>query len=56
MDHEDNAMPYDLEPVHEESARREKLAQLPVFTGWSQSTTDIQTMITSKISGLKKQE
>ena len=35
---------------------REQLTQRPTFTGWSQSQTDIQTMITDNISGLRKQK
>ncbi|XP_053390338.1 E3 ubiquitin-protein ligase rnf213-alpha-like, partial [Mercenaria mercenaria] len=56
MDHEniemsddhDQPLPETFEPM------REQLTQRPTFSGWSQSQTDIQTMITANITGLGK--
>ena len=57
MDHdEDSKMSEEVDESHiENQPIREQLTQRPTFTGWSQSQTDIQTMITANISGLRKQ-
>lgn len=56
MDHEDNAVSDDSETTPMLETKSEKPAQGPIFTGWSQSTKDIQTIIAANISGLQKQE
>ncbi|XP_053396351.1 E3 ubiquitin-protein ligase RNF213-like isoform X8 [Mercenaria mercenaria] len=50
-DEHDQSLPETLEPL------REQLTQRPIFSGWSQSQTDIQTMITANIhvTGFGKQ-
>ncbi|XP_053390335.1 E3 ubiquitin-protein ligase rnf213-alpha-like, partial [Mercenaria mercenaria] len=58
MDHDDIVMSDDHDRTETENIEPvdEKLTQRPTFSGWSQSQTDIQTMITTNISGLKKQK
>jgi hypothetical protein len=58
MDHdEDSNMSDDVEqPQVENQPMREQVTSRPIFTGWSQSQTDIQTMILKNISGLRKQK
>ncbi|XP_053396009.1 E3 ubiquitin-protein ligase rnf213-alpha-like [Mercenaria mercenaria] len=57
MDHEeDNVTSDDFDqPEVENEPMRDQLTQRPIFSGWSQSQTDIQTMITANITGLRKQ-
>ncbi|XP_060561077.1 E3 ubiquitin-protein ligase RNF213-like, partial [Ruditapes philippinarum] len=57
MDHdEDSNMSDDVEqPQIDNQPMREQVTPRPIFTGWSQSQTDIQTMILTNISGLRKQ-
>ncbi|XP_053396335.1 E3 ubiquitin-protein ligase rnf213-alpha-like isoform X2 [Mercenaria mercenaria] len=52
MDHEEDNF---YQPQVENEPVIEQFTQRPTFSGWSQSQTDIQTMITANISGLKKQ-
>ncbi|XP_060597648.1 E3 ubiquitin-protein ligase rnf213-alpha-like, partial [Ruditapes philippinarum] len=58
MDHEEtDTSEDDDQPMQEKNKPvRKHLSQRPTFTGWSQSKTDIQSMITTNISGLGKQK
>ncbi|XP_053396010.1 E3 ubiquitin-protein ligase rnf213-alpha-like [Mercenaria mercenaria] len=57
MDHEEDTVASDDfdRPQNENEPMREQLTQRPTFSGWSKSQTNIQTMITANISGLRKQ-
>ena len=56
MDHAESDMSEDDDQPEQERNQpmREQLTMKPAFTTWSQSQTDIQTMITANISGLEK--
>ncbi|XP_060586365.1 E3 ubiquitin-protein ligase rnf213-alpha-like [Ruditapes philippinarum] len=57
MDHDEDLYMSDYveQPQVDNQPMREQVTPRPIFTGWSQSQTDIQTMILTNISGLRKQ-
>lgn len=56
MDHEEDAASPDMNKHELQNEQtRERVSQKAAFSGWSQSQTDIQTMISTNISGLRKQ-
>lgn len=58
MENENTAMSVDTEEIAdpEDNSQRDQHTQKSVFTGWTKSDTDMQTLISDKISLLGKQE
>lgn len=55
MDHEEDTGTDTVDQMVADTSEvvMDHLQQKPTFSGWSHSETDIQTMITSSISGLR---